>query len=130
MTFVSARDDGLGGEASILWVIGELDDLNVAAFEAELERLVSTTRSLIVELSSCSFMSSCALNVLVRFRRHRPELTIGLVTSSAHFAKLLGIAGLEPLLPRFENVVDALVGVGEPNASGRSTVAPSSRGCR
>ena len=113
VTFIASRDEG---EPSILWVIGELDDFTVATFEAELERLAAAGRPVVIELSSCTFISSCALHMLVRLRRQHPGRTLALVSASAHVAKLLRIAGLEPLLPRFENVVDALDRVSGPGA--------------
>ena len=118
--FVSARDDERN---AILWVIGELDEYTVGAFEAELERLLPTSRSLIVELSSCSFISASALAVLVRFRRRLSGGPVALVTESPHLVKVLRIASLEQLFPRFENVVDALVAVGETAAEAATAEA-------
>jgi anti-anti-sigma factor len=128
VTFISARDVE---HCSILWVIGELDDFTVGAFEAECERIARASRSVIVELSSCSFISSSGLIALMRLQRRLPE-AIALVTDSAHFERLLHIAGLERLFQRFDNVVDALVavgapdaGAGAPSANGGRTVEPS-----
>lgn len=109
VTFVSARDDVQ--DVSTLWVVGELDEFTVGSFEAELERLVPNSHSLIIELSSCTFISSVALATLLRLRRRVPNRPVVLVTESAHMTKLIRIAGLEPLFPRFDNVVDALVAV-------------------
>jgi len=111
--FVTSRDDE---RSSILWVVGELDAHTVAAFEAELERLVPKCRSLIVELSSCSFVSAAALGSLVRFRGHLPGGAVALVTESSHVAKVLRIAGLERQFPLFNDLVEALAAVAETSA--------------
>lgn len=115
VTFVTARDEKR--HVATLWVVGELDEFTVAAFEAELERLVPTSRSLVIELSSCTFISSVALAALMRLRRRVPNHAIVLVTNGEHMSKLIRITGLERLFPRFENVVDALVAVGKPDLS-------------
>ena len=104
LTLVTARDDE---QASIVWVIGELDDFTVDGFEAECERIVSRSPQLVVELSSCSFLSSAGLGALARLQRRLPG-GIALVTGNEQFERLFDLAGLEPLLPRFANVVDAI----------------------
>ena len=123
VTFVSARDDA--HDTATLWVIGELDEFTVGAFEAELERLVPNSRSLIVELSSCTFISSVALATLLRLRRRVPDRPIVLVTESAHLTKLIRITRLEPLFPRYDNVVEALVGLTRHSSKPSSSPNPS-----
>jgi len=123
VTFVLARDEA--HDTATLWVIGMLDEFTVGAFEAELERLVPSSRSLIVELSSCTFISSAALATLLRLRRRVPNRPIVLVTESAHLTKLIRITGLEPLFPRCDNVVDALVAVARHGSKPSSIPDPS-----
>ena len=111
--FVSARDEA--HEIATLWVVGELDDFTVEAFEVELARLVPLSRSLIIELSSCTFISSVALTALMRLRRRFPDRTIALVVDSEHMRKLIRIVGLEELFPQFETIADALGTIGGPS---------------
>lgn len=118
--FVSARDET--HETATLWVVGELDDFTVDAFEAELARLVPLSRSLIIELSSCTFVSSVALAALMRLRRRDPDRTIALVLDSEHVRKLIRIVGLERLFPQFESIAEALETIGgpSPRSNGRN----------
>jgi anti-anti-sigma factor len=104
LTLVTARDDE---EASIVWVIGELDDFTVGSFEDECRRIASRSTRLVVELSSCSFLSSAGLGALARLQRRHPR-GIALVTGNAQYERLFVLAGLGHLLPRFTNVVDAM----------------------
>ena len=108
LTLVTARDEA---HASVVWVIGELDDFTVSRFEAECARIASGSRLLIIELSSCSLLSSAGLRALVRLERRLPT-AIALVTGNARFEKLFHIAGLAQLLPRFTNVFDAMAAAG------------------
>lgn len=112
-TFVTARDDA--HETATVWVVGELDDFTVDAFEAELARLVRLSRSLIIELSSCTFISSVALAALMRLRRRHPDRTIALVVDSNHIRKLIRIVGLGDLFPQFESIAGALETIGGPS---------------
>jgi anti-anti-sigma factor len=104
LTLVTAQDDE---RASIVWVIGELDDFTVDRFEAECERMASRSPRLVVELSSCSFLSSAGLGALARLQRRLPG-GVALVTGNAQFERLFDLAGPGPLLPRFANVVHAI----------------------
>ena len=110
LTLVSGRDDA---DTSILWVIGPLDDLTADMFETECKRMASRSRLLIIELSSCSFLSSAGLRALVHLQRRHPG-AIALVTGDAQFEMLLRIAGLEQQLPRFTNVSEALAAAAAP----------------
>ena len=103
MTLVTARHE----RASLVWVIGELDELTVGTFEAEARRIGSHSRFLIIELSSCSFLSSAGLRALGRLQRRLPG-AMALVTDNGQFEKLFNLAGLGHLVPRFTSVVDAL----------------------
>ena len=103
MTLVTARHE----RASLIWVIGELDELTVGTFEAEARRLGSSSRFLIIELSSCSLLSSAGLRALVQLQRRHPG-AIAVVTDDAQFETLFNLVGLGQLLPRFTSVGDAL----------------------
>ena len=123
--FVSARDEA--HETATLWVVGELDDFTVDAFEAELARLTRLSRSLIIELSSCTFISSVALAALMRLRRRDPDRTIALVVDSEHMRKLIRIVGLESLFPQFESIADALGTIGLSSRAGEGNGAVTRR---
>jgi anti-anti-sigma factor len=104
LMLVTADDDE---HASIVWAIGELDESTVGAFEAECMRVGSGSRFLIIELSSCSLLTSAGLRALVHLQRRFPA-AIALVIDHAQFERLFFLAGLGQLLPRFTNVVDAM----------------------
>ncbi len=109
LTLVTARDEG---QASVVWVIGELDDLAVGRFESECERVVSRSRFLVVELSSCSSLSGAGLQALARLQQRLPG-AVALVTDDPHFEKLLRIAGLRAQLPCFADLLDAITAADE-----------------
>ena len=67
----------------------------------------SGSRFLVIELSSCSVLTSAGLRALVQLQR-RFAGAIALVIDHAQFERLFNLAGLGPLLPRFTNVVDAM----------------------
>ena len=100
---VTAQDE----QASIVWVIGELDESTVGTFEAECVRVGSGSRFFVIELSSCSLLTSAGLRALVQLQRRFPA-AIALVIDNPQFEKLFVLAGLGPLLPRFTNVGDAM----------------------
>jgi anti-anti-sigma factor len=112
LTLVTARDEE---HASIVWVIGELDDFTVSRFEAECMRIALGSRLLIIELSTCSFLSSAGLRALVRLRRRLPT-AIALVTGNAQFERLFHLAGLghRP----FTNLFDAMDAAASPGLWG------------
>jgi len=97
LTLVTGHEDA---HTSILWVVGPLDDLTADSFETECKRVASRSRLLIIELSSCSFLSSAGLRAFVRLQRGLPG-AIALVTADARFEMLFRLAGLERRLPRF-----------------------------
>ena len=110
LTLVTGHEDA---HTSILWVVGALDDLTAGSFETECKRVASRSRLLIIELSSCSFLSAAGLWAFVRLQRGLPG-AIALVTADAQFEMLFRLAGLERRLPRFAKVTEALATAGAP----------------
>jgi anti-anti-sigma factor len=105
-------------------VIGELDDFTVSRFEAECMRIALGSRLLIIELSTCSFLSSAGLRALVRLRRRLPT-AIALVTGNAQFERLFHLAGLghRP----FTNLFDAMDAAASPGLWGQDSRGPMPR---
>jgi anti-anti-sigma factor len=116
LTLVTGHEDA---HTSILWVVGPLDDLTADSFETECKRVASRSRLLVIELSSCSFLSAAGLRAFVRLQRGLPG-AIALVTADAHFEMLFRLAGLERRLPRFAKVTEALATAGAPHPWGGS----------
>ena len=92
----------IGGRIALVSVSGELDlyvesDLRDALAAAD--RLDTTT--VVVDLSGASFMDSTVCGVLVaevkRRRKHGADLV--LVSNGNHAARVLGLAGIDRLVP-------------------------------
>ena len=117
LTLVTGHEDA---HTSILWVVGALDDLTASSFETECMRVASRSRLLIIELSSCWFLSAAGLRAFARLQRGLPG-AIALVTTDAQFEMLFRLAGLERRLPRFARVTEALAAAGASHTWGRES---------
>ena len=124
LTLVTGREDA---HTSILWVIGALDDLTADSFETECKCVASRSRLLIVELSSCSFLSAAGLRAFVRLQRGLPGAIV-LVTADAQFEMLFRLAGLERGLPRYAKVTEALAAAGAGRPSSESPTSEHAPG--
>jgi anti-anti-sigma factor len=79
-----------------VWVFGELDDANVDALDAELQRL-DGRKAITLDLSRLEFMGAAGIELFVRLASEMREADrrIQVVHCSTPVARLLSICGLD-----------------------------------
>jgi anti-sigma B factor antagonist len=94
---------------TVIRVDGDLDLSTVAAFDAELEHWLGSSR-LVVELEGCTFIDSSALRAVVRAQRRVVESggSMALVAPSQPASRVLEIATLDRFVPIFGTVGEAV----------------------
>jgi len=97
------------GSLSIIRVTGELDLSTVAAFDAELDRSLSSER-LVVELEGVTFIDSSALRAVVRAQKRVVAAggELALVAPTQPARRVLDIATLDRFVPVFGTVDEAV----------------------
>lgn len=93
--------EAVSDEVEVLRVAGELDLATTPDFERIAER-ADSSRRLVVDLSSCTFLDSAAVRALLTLARARGEGGGGktvIVTEQPGILRVLEIAAVDSLLP-------------------------------
>jgi anti-anti-sigma factor len=104
-----ARSERLEDGTLVVSVVGELDLYTVP----ELERALfaaNGTRSVVVELSGCTFIDSAALDVLLAEDRRLATARLSVVARSAEIRRPFELTGLDRELPFHASLASALNG--------------------
>jgi len=100
----------LGG-VRVVAVTGEVDLSNAPALEGEIMLQAADASGVALDLSELGFMDSAGVALLQRLARALLESDRGLrlvAPASSPVGRLVGLTGLEALIPRDERVEDAL----------------------
>jgi anti-sigma B factor antagonist len=84
--------------AQVLVVHGELDIASAPWFSQAIEERLSEPLPLIVDLSTCTYLDSTILNVLIRSANAAPGRIGIVVPATARIRRIFNIAGLEDAL--------------------------------
>jgi anti-sigma B factor antagonist len=105
---------GTEGGITVSRLVGELDAFNASEFRAAMEPVTSSA-SLVIDLSGVSFVDSAGLGVLIGAVRRVHELGGAVVLASPRpsLARILRDTGVSRLAPLTTTVEEAIQAVGE-----------------
>ena len=104
-----ARSERLEDGTLVVSVVGELDFFTAPEFEEAL-LAADGARSVVVELSGCTFIDSGALGVLVAADRRLAKARLSVVASSAEIRRPFELTGLDRKFAFHASLASALNG--------------------
>jgi anti-sigma B factor antagonist len=101
--------EAFGSDTVVIWVHGDLDafaapDLKKQLFAA----LDSGFQRVVLEMSQCEFVDSTGLGVLVAALKHARGREVVLASPSPDLRRVLGIVGLDRLVPLCASRAEAI----------------------
>jgi anti-anti-sigma factor len=95
--------------ALVVLVEGELDMNTAPQLERELERPLSGTSPLLIDLSACEFIDSTGISLIVRaWQQLGKDGRFALCGVHSQVERVLDVTGLEETIPNFSSRADAL----------------------
>lgn len=114
MIFRSSLDSSSDAEAIAFH--GELDAASAPDLKARLGEVIDDGQgSLLVDLTNCTFIDSMGMAVVVECQRALAgqERAVVLAASGAQVRRLLGLAGIDEVIPVYRTREEAAVGLAE-----------------
>ena len=101
-------------DRDVIPFVGDLDAHTAPMLQKAVDRTlaVAPSRLLIIDLSDVSFIDSSGLSVIVGAHKRLSDAGAGvrLVVGSPQVTKVLGLTGLDAVIPTFLTVADARLG--------------------
>ena len=95
------------GSTMVASLAGEIDGSNASEIGSVIAKASEAATTVVVDLSALGYLDSTALTMIHRLAMDRPSVVlVAPVGSRAN--RLVGISGLDTVLPLVENVNDAL----------------------
>ena len=104
-----AMSERLDDETLVVSVVGELDLYTASELERAL-LAADGARSVVVELSGCTFIDSAALDVLLAADRRLAEARLSVVAGAAEIRLPFELTGLDRKFPFHASLASALNG--------------------
>jgi anti-sigma B factor antagonist len=102
------------GDRDVIPFAGDLDAHTAPMLQKAVDRTLAAApaRVLIIDLSEVSFIDSSGLSVIVGAHKRLSDAGAGvrLVVGSPQVTKVLGLTGLDAVIPIFSSVADARLG--------------------
>ena len=102
------------GDRDVIPFSGELDAHTAPILQKAVDRTIAAapSRMLIIDLTDVSFIDSSGLSVIVGAHKRLSDAGAGvrLAVTTPQVAKVLGLTGLDSVIPTFTSVADARLG--------------------
>lgn len=105
------------GDCPVVRLAGELDLSTIPRLEGRLIRQARSGPRLVVDMSAVTFIDSSGIALLLRTHRAAVDGIRTVIAEGSQVERVLRLAGIDQVLPLFDDRAPAIAAVGRPSGS-------------